>query len=659
MASGSVTATEGEALHDAETGQYLYEVDVKGGCPTCSHGTSGNICEECGEPNVVTDLQEPVSTVSDTAPRKGTVTRFSLPLHEFRDTLEDHHRVGRVPARLRELAHRLFARPRLDIPVTHPSSWGVPPAEREGDGQVIWVWPEMSYGFLHGIQELGSRLDRGWKAADPGQDWKIVHFFGYDNSFYHSVLYPVLYKLAFPEWAPDIDYHVNEFYLLEGSKFSTSRRHAVWGKEILGPDSVDAVRYFLSRTRPEGERTDFRMATYETALQDTLIGTWQAWLNDLGSRIGTAYDGAVPDAGTWTPEQSAFLGRLSTRLTALTGALGPDAFSLRQAAAELDGIVEDTVAFSRRESLLAKTDAWHSEARTAVALELAAARLLAHGAAPVMPRFAARLAEALGLPEPGTWPETVELVAPGTRVRLADAVFFRPTGETSPEPAAGPALLPWLADTVKTVLQLLSRRARRRAHAPLARRRLPGGRHRAVPDPRTARRGPAGRRTARGPRPDRAGPTPRGARRASRRLPHHRGSPAMTYPDILREIESRGLAISIEGGDLRLQGSRDRMDPEFIARIKAAKPELIACLTEEARGSRGFPLTLMQRSYLLGRSGIFEIGDVASHVYHEIEGAWDLDRLEAALTAVVRRHSALRSRFPGDDRQAEGCARRT
>ncbi|KJY42523.1 AMP-binding protein [Streptomyces sp. NRRL B-1568] len=128
----------------------------------------------------------------------------------------------------------------------------------------------------------------------------------------------------------------------------------------------------------------------------------------------------------------------------------------------------------------------------------------------------------------------------------------------------------------------------------------------------------------------------------------------MTYPDILREIESRGLAISIEGGDLRLQGSRDRMDPEFIARIKAAKPELIACLTEEARGSRGFPLTLMQRSYLLGRSGIFEIGDVASHVYHEIEGAWDLDRLEAALTAVVRRHSALRSRFPGDDRQAEG-----
>ncbi|MBB4894213.1 methionyl-tRNA synthetase [Streptomyces olivoverticillatus] len=454
VASGSVTATEGEALHDAETGQYLYEVDVKGGCPTCSHGTSGNICEECGEPNVVTDLQEPVSTVSDTAPRKGTVTRFSLPLHEFRDTLEDHHRVGRVPARLRELAHRLFARPRLDIPVTHPSSWGVPPAEREGDGQVIWVWPEMSYGFLHGIQELGSRLDRGWKAADPGQDWKIVHFFGYDNSFYHSVLYPVLYKLAFPEWAPDIDYHVNEFYLLEGSKFSTSRRHAVWGKEILGPDSVDAVRYFLSRTRPEGERTDFRMATYETALQDTLIGTWQAWLNDLGSRIGTAYDGAVPDAGTWTPEQSAFLGRLSTRLTALTGALGPDAFSLRQAAAELDGIVEDTVAFSRRESLLAKTDAWHSEARTAVALELAAARLLAHGAAPVMPRFAARLAEALGLPEPGTWPETVELVAPGTRVRLADAVFFRPTGETSPEPAAGPALLPWLADTVKTVLQL-------------------------------------------------------------------------------------------------------------------------------------------------------------------------------------------------------------
>ncbi|MGK5628517.1 class I tRNA ligase family protein [Streptomyces sp. URMC 123] len=488
VASGGVAPTEGRALFDAETGRYLYEVDVKGACPSCSSGTSGNICEECGEPNTVADLGDPVATRTGAVPRPGTVTRFSLPLHEHRDTVADHHRLGRVPARLRELADRLFRRPALDIPITHPSTWGVTPSEQDTRDQVIWVWPEMSYGFLHGIQALGRRLGRDWQASAPEEDWKIVHFFGYDNSFYHAVLYPVLYKLAHPGWTPAIDYHVNEFYLLEGAKFSTSRRHAIWGKEILGPDSVDAVRYFLAATRPEGERTDFRRSAYDTTVRDTLIGTWQSWLNDLGDRVDKAYEGLAPDAGVWTPEHSAFLARLGTRLTALTGSLDAEGFSLRRAAAELTGIVEDTVAFSRREGLLAEADGWRSEARTAIALELAAARLLAHGAAPVMPRFAARLAEALGLGEtPLTWPSTVDLVAPGSRIRLARTEFFPavtapaapaiaaydsvPAAATAaydsapataydpaaapgaaPAPAVAPALLPWLGELVRTVL---------------------------------------------------------------------------------------------------------------------------------------------------------------------------------------------------------------
>ncbi|MBT2402869.1 MULTISPECIES: non-ribosomal peptide synthetase [unclassified Streptomyces] len=125
----------------------------------------------------------------------------------------------------------------------------------------------------------------------------------------------------------------------------------------------------------------------------------------------------------------------------------------------------------------------------------------------------------------------------------------------------------------------------------------------------------------------------------------------MNHRDVLREMAERGLCVSLVDGDLRLQGSRDRMDAAFIARVKAAKADLVAHLAQEAEHGPGFPLTPLQRSYYLGRSGIFEIGDVASHVYHEIEGAWDLDRLQTALDTVVGAHSALRSRFLSDDRQ--------
>lgn len=454
VASGTVAPREAPALFDPDSGDYLYEVDVSGGCPTCGSGAGGNICEECGEPNFCVELTGPKATRSGLTPRTGTASRYSLPLHEFRTAVEAHHALGRVPARLRELAGRLFARESCDVPVTHPSSWGVSPAEDGVKDQVIWVWPEMSYGFLYGIEALGRRLGRDWRAAAPEQDWKIVHFFGYDNSFYHAILYPVLYQLAFPGWKPDIDYHVNEFYLLEGSKFSTSRRHAIWGKEILTPHTVDTVRFFLAGTRSEGRRTNFERAAYDAVVRDTLVGTWQRWLTDLGGRIDRHYGGAAPDAGTWTPEHTAFLRRLGTRLAEVTGSLSEDAFSLNQAAEALGGIVEDAVRFADREARAAGLETAASQTRTAIALELAAAWLLARCAAPVLPRFARGLADALGIGAPEVWPELVTLLPPGSRVDLVGRTFFVEPGRQAEEPAAEPRLLDWLSETVRTSLRL-------------------------------------------------------------------------------------------------------------------------------------------------------------------------------------------------------------
>src|SRR5205807_5100970 len=132
--------------------------------------------------------------------------------------------------------------------------------------------------FLYGIGELGRRLGREWSADRPAPDWKIVHFFGYDNTFYHAILYPVLYSLAYPDWEPDIEYHLNEFALLDGAKFSTGRDHAIWGKELLERTTADAVRYYLALTRGEEERTDFRLEMFDRTVAGTLVGGWQRWL---------------------------------------------------------------------------------------------------------------------------------------------------------------------------------------------------------------------------------------------------------------------------------------------------------------------------------------------------------------------------------------------
>lgn len=467
VASGSVTPRELPALFDAGTGAYLFEVDVAGGCPSCGSSTSGNICEECGEPNACVDLMDPRAAESDLPPRLGRLTSFCVPLREFRGVVAAHHHLGRVPARIREVAGRVFDRAAFDVAVTHPVSWGVPPAESGAPGQMMWAIVDVAYSLIHGIEALGRRLGYDWRADAPAPDWKIVQFFGFDNTFYNAIFLPVLYKLAFPDWTPDMDYNVNEFYSLEGSKFSTSRRHVIWGKDILGPHSVDAMRLFLSRTRPEGRRTTFERDAYEALLRDTLIGSWQGWLNDLGERVEKHYGGMAPDAGIWTPEHTAFVSRLDARLSALAGSLGPDGFSLNRAAEELIGLVEDATRFARVERVVAGTDGWQAETRTAVALELAAALLLAGCAAPVMPRFAGQLAAAVGAPAAAQWPEAVALVAPGTPIDLARRTFFGMAAEQADaviEPTSA-VLLPWLGDLVRGVLGLPEQE-------PVARRRL-------------------------------------------------------------------------------------------------------------------------------------------------------------------------------------------
>jgi methionyl-tRNA synthetase len=424
IGSGKVSFRDSPAFCDAVSGEYLYEVDVSGQCPSCGSGTNGNICEECGEPNVVVDLASPISKISQTAPKETHISRYILPLHQFEHIVKQHYKLGRVPARMRELAHRVFSRPTSDIPVSHPSHWGIEPTESEGVGQVIWVWPEMSYGFLYGIEQLGKQLNQPWKANNPDNSWKIVHFFGYDNSFYHSILYPVFYHLSYPNWQPDIDYHYNEFYLLDSKKFSTSRRHAIWGKEMLTPESVDAVRYYLCLTRPEQERTNFQVDAYKAELRHTLINEWQSWLQDLGQRTANHFMGNVPDAGIWTKEHVAFWARLNGYLQNVTNTLNPDGFSLRSAAQQLKMLVRETIEFSRSQARLSGLENWKDEYRTALALELAAAQLLSRIATPLMPRFAARLATALGNETASAWPEQAELVAVGNRITLHDTCFF-------------------------------------------------------------------------------------------------------------------------------------------------------------------------------------------------------------------------------------------
>lgn len=115
----------------------------------------------------------------------------------------------------------------------------------------------------------------------------------------------------------------------------------------------------------------------------------------------------------------------------------------------------------------------------------------------------------------------------------------------------------------------------------------------------------------------------------------------MTTLSILQELQARDIALALEDENLRISGRRDLLTPDLLERLKVAKPEILDWLAA-CDAAPLLPLTDMQKAYLYGREEGVPLGGVSSHVYHEFDGCWDIDRLRAALSDVIDRHDALR-----------------
>ncbi len=98
--------------------------------------------------------------------------------------------------------------------------------------------------------------------------------------------------------------------------------------------------------------------------------------------------------------------------------------------------------------------------------------------------------------------------------------------------------------------------------------------------------------------------------------------------------------------DLSGLSSRQReLFERLLAQRGVAPPAAAPVLAHDAAQRHApFPLTDVQAGYYFGRSASVELGNVASHGYHELEiAALDLPRYERAWNLVIARHDMLRA----------------
>jgi methionyl-tRNA synthetase len=388
-----------ECLYCDTCEHYLFEAYVAGGCPVCGRTSDGNSCEHCAWPNVCTDLVDPRCTTCGAQPSRREYERLVLPLGHYADRLAAYHRRTAMSPQLYALCQAMLERGLPDIPVSHPTDWGLPVPVEGFEDQRIYVWAEMVPGYLASFSEAldaksGEAAD--WRSLWNDADTELVQFFGFDNGYFHTVLHPAL-MMAYDETLrlPSA-FITNEFYLLDAAKFSTSRRHAIWASDLLTHLPADVARFVLAHDRPEDERTDFTWPRLRQLVDGELVGHWQPWLHDLFDRLATQHCARMPDASPASPAQRRLLADLAALAERGDRAYQAEGFSPQLAARTLTDIVRTARGFSAAHSRLYESRPGSPEAGAALAAEAAAAHLLAQLATPIMPEFGVRLWQALG-----------------------------------------------------------------------------------------------------------------------------------------------------------------------------------------------------------------------------------------------------------------------
>jgi methionyl-tRNA synthetase len=432
-ARGKLITRESQELYCENCERFLFEVYVRGQCPHCGAPSCGNACEACGRPNRCTDLKDPACNQCGATPTARSSTRLYFPLAAYEDKLRSYYETVVMNPRLRGICEGMLKDGLPEIVMCLPADWGIPVPVPGFEGQRIYVWFEVAAGLLSASQQLSQKLglSEGWKDFWRDDDVEVVQFCGFDNGYFYGMLIPALLLAYDPEIKLPTAILINEFYRLDGSKFSTSRNHAIWGRELLEQASVDTVRFYLALNGPETEQTNFTIAEFKETVRRELGGVWQGWLQDLGMRCANDYGGVAPSIDVWTDELRQFHDDLKRFIAAAGAAYEPADYSPRRAAGILMELVNAANSLgegSRREE---SSSSQRGRLQTRTALELAAANTLSMLAAPIMPEFSAQLWTNLGNAgsvAEGSWCEEPKWVPPGTRLDNVGQLYFSVAG---------------------------------------------------------------------------------------------------------------------------------------------------------------------------------------------------------------------------------------
>ena len=256
-----------------------------------------------------------------------------------------------------------------------------------------------------------------------------MQFIGKDNIPFHAIFFPAMVMGQSRPYKLVDDLVANEFYNLEGKKFSKSDGWTVDLDRFFGKFSADQIRYHLAATAPETADADFSWKEFQQRCNAELLGKFGNLVNRVLVFVQSRCGGVIPPIGTLEEIDVRFQGVLTRIVDEIEEAY--QEYRLRKVAKLIMELAQEGNSYFD-----AKMPWKDPRKETTIALCLDCLKLLALVSAPIMPTTSDKIWRMLGVEHVPHWGIAKEMQLKRQRLPAPEILFVRVEDEVVEEELA-------------------------------------------------------------------------------------------------------------------------------------------------------------------------------------------------------------------------------
>lgn len=439
--NGLIEERISKQIFSIDDDRFLPDRYVEGTCPKCGfEDARGDQCDNCGTLLDPMDLKNPRSKISgstnvEVRDTKHLFLRQPLMEKEVRAWVDA---AKEWPHLARSIAYKWLDEGLQDRAITRDLKWGVPVAyegvPRAGfEDKVFYVWFDAPIEYIGAAQEwaaqTGGDWARWWRKDMGAEDVNYVQFMGKDNVAFHTVSFPITLIGSREPWKTVDRLKAFNWVTWYGGKFSTSSKRGIFMDKALELLPGDYWRWYLMANAPESSDAAFTLEGFQAAINSDLANVFGNFINRITKFAVSKFEGKVPTGGETLEIEHNLFAAINEKIKEITKL--HEEMEFRKAAGETRAlwVLGNEYLQTKAPWTLFKTDMDQSALGVRVGLNLVA--LFAIIAQPFIPDAAAKVLDALGVPEHNrNWPElgdnsVFDALPHGLQINAPDILFSK------------------------------------------------------------------------------------------------------------------------------------------------------------------------------------------------------------------------------------------